>query len=99
MASVEQPEMPPVVYVPARPAGADQLEVEMQRLVDGRVAVFTYSAIDRLQDMYPGVTGWLALTVEGLQSLHDSTPYEVLFVDRSPNVVGGEPNGAGVAGA
>lgn len=87
MSRVRAPDLPPVVYVPARPAGDGQMAVEMQRLVDGRVAVFAYSAIDRLQEWYAGATGWLALTVEGLQSLHESTPYEVMFVDRSPQVV------------
>ena len=91
MSELPVPDFPPVVYVPARPAG-DQLEVEMQLMTDGRRGLFAYSAIDRLRDLYPGARAWVALTVEGLQSLHDESerPYELLFLDRSPHVVGDE---------
>lgn len=89
------PDFPPVVYVPARPASGDQLEVELQLMTDGRRGLFCYSALDRLADLYVGAPAWLALTVEGLQSLHDesTTPYDLIFLDRTPQVVGSEEVG------
>jgi hypothetical protein len=65
------------------------MRVEMQLMLDGRRGLFCYSAIDRLQDMY-GSRDWLALTVEGLQSLHDESeaPYDLIFLDRAPSVLG-----------
>lgn len=85
-----RPEFPPVVYVPARPTDDGRTEVEMQLMTDGRRGLFCYSAIDRLRDLYPGAAGWLALTVEGLQSLHEESPapYDLIFLDRAPRVVG-----------
>lgn len=81
------PDFPPVVYAPTRSSGG-QMEVELQLMVDGRRGLFVYSAIDRLRDMY-GAEGWVALTVEGLQALHDQSPqpYDLIFLDRAPHVV------------
>lgn len=88
-------EFPPVVYVPARPGTGGQAEGELQLMVDGRRGLFCYSALDRLRDMY-GAPGWLALTVEGLQSLHDESdrPYDLIFLDRAPHVVGDLADGS-----
>lgn len=79
---------PPVVYAPTRPSDG-AMEVELQLMADGRRGLFVYSAIDRLQGMY-GAPGWVALTVEGLQALHDESPqpYDLIFLDRTPHVVG-----------
>lgn len=87
-------DFPPVVYAPTRPHG-DQMEVELQLMVDGRRGLFVYSAIDRLQDMY-GAPGRVALTVEGLQALHDESPqpYDLIFLDRASHVVGDGTDGS-----
>lgn len=87
-------DFPPVVYAPTRSHG-DQVEVELQLMVDGRRGLFVYSAIDRLRDMY-GAEGWVALTVEGLQALHDESPqpYDLIFLDRAPQVVGDRSDGS-----
>ena len=48
---------------------------------DGRTALFAYSAIDRLHDMY-GRVPWALVAVPGLQKLYDESPYDLLFLDK-----------------
>jgi hypothetical protein len=73
---------PPVVYAPtvSEPGGPTRLE--MHHAADGRVALFVYSALDRLVDMYGPESPWVLLTVEELQAAHDQVPYELLYLDR-----------------
>lgn len=88
-----QADFPPVVYIPTTvdEPGTD-VRVEMQRTADGRVALFSYSAIDRLHTMYRDGSPWLLVNVEDLQAIHDDTPYNLLFLD-----VEAQPTGAEVA--
>jgi len=78
---------PPVVYVPT----TDETEpthrrVVMHTLTDGRVAVFVYSAPDRLASFYLPDAAWVLLDVEALQRLHDETPYDLILLDRDPGL-------------
>lgn len=83
----DRPQLPPVVYVPT----TDELEVEarrvlMHRVEDGRTALYTYSAIDRLHSWYLPDAPWLLCDVTALQRIHDQTPYDLLFLDVDPGL-------------
>lgn len=85
---------PPVVYVPTTtPKGDDEARLELVELVDGRTALFAYSAMDRLDEFYRAGAPWVLLTVAQLQQLHEASPYDVLFLDRRPQLPGSAPNG------
>jgi hypothetical protein len=79
--------MPPIVYVPT----TDDVEpherrVVMHRVEDGRTALYTYSAPDRLDDYYLPGNPWVLCDVATLQRIHDETPYDLLFVDVDPGL-------------
>jgi len=81
------PPIPPVVYVPTT-AGEDPAtrRVLMHTVADGRTALYTYSAIDRLQTYYLPGSSWVLCDVPALQRIHDETPYDLLFVDVDPGL-------------
>lgn len=58
--------------------------VTMHTVEDGRIALYTYSAIDRLHDIYDPDSSWVVCDVAALQRIHDQTPYDLLFVDVDP---------------
>ncbi|GMA32697.1 SAV_915 family protein [Litorihabitans aurantiacus] len=79
--------MPPVVYVPT----TDEADQRARRLVmhtveDGRTAIYTYSAPDRLDRYYLQGQPWVLLDVASLQRAYEDTPYDLLFVDVSPGL-------------
>lgn len=82
-----RPTMPPVVYVPT----TDEDDRAARRLVmhtveDGRTALYTYSAIDRLDRYYLEGNPWVVLDVAALQRAFEASPYDLLFVDVSPGL-------------
>lgn len=81
--------MPPVVYVPVtddtHPA---QRRVVMHRVPDGRTALYTYSAPDRVDLYYRIGTPTVLCDVAALQRIHDEVPYDLLFVDVDPDLDG-----------
>lgn len=83
----ERPQLPPVVYVPTtdEPDAAAR-RVLMHRVEDGRTALYTYSAIDRLHTWYLPDAPWLLVDVAALQRIHDQTPYDLLFLDVDPGL-------------
>ncbi|MCX6405979.1 MULTISPECIES: SAV_915 family protein [unclassified Aeromicrobium] len=90
-AGTGRPALPPVVYVPTSAADDPSLrEVQMHTLEDGRTALFVYSAIDRLHDLYRPDVPWLLCDVATLQRVHDETPYDLLFLDLDPGLRDGE---------
>lgn len=82
-----RPEFPPVVYVPTT-SEADPVErrVLMHRVEDGRTALYTYSAVDRLRRYYLPESSWVLFDVSALQRVHDETPYDLLFLDVDPGL-------------
>jgi hypothetical protein len=72
---------PPVVYVPTTTGSDGTTRVDMKVTKDGRTALFVYSAIDRLEAWYAPVP-WVLVTVEGLQTLYDEEPYDLLLLDK-----------------
>lgn len=83
----ERPELPPVVYIPTtdEPDVASR-RVLLHRVADGRTALYTYSAIDRLHRWYLPDTPWLLCDVAALQRIHDQSPYDLLFLDVDPGL-------------
>lgn len=84
--AVGAPVFPPVVYVPILVDG-DRQQLSMSELADGRTALFCYSALDRLLDMFASDAPWILLTVQDLQRAHDECPFDVLLLDRRPTSV------------
>ena len=86
-AGVDQAQFPPVVYVPTTDEPDPAVRrVLMHRVQDGRTALYTYSAIDRLHSFYLPGAPWLLCDVAALQRLHDQTPYDLLFLDVDPGL-------------
>lgn len=82
-----RPSFPPVVYVPT--TGEDDpatRRVLMHQVQDGRTALYTYSAIDRLHRFYLPDNSWVLCDVAALQRIHDETPYDLLFLDVDPGL-------------
>lgn len=79
-------DFPPVVYAPTRslPDEEGQIRLELMQLEDGRLALFVYSALDRLRDFYRADTPWVLLSVADLQLAYDAVPYDLLILDRRP---------------
>ena len=82
MPTSPQQRFPPVVYAPTVTAPGEPVRLEMHHTADGQVAIFVYSALDRLDQMYGPDTPWVLLTVEELQAAYDEAPYDLLFLDR-----------------
>jgi hypothetical protein len=89
--------MPPVVYVPTTSDGPpESRHVLMHRVEDGRTALYTYSAPDRLDRYYLRGASWVLCDVASLQRIHDQTPYDLLFVDVSPGLQDDPADGQGL---
>ena len=85
------PNLPPVLYVPtSAPTPDGRAHIAMTPLADGRLAVFAYSAIDRLAEYYATEAPWALLTIADLQRAHADVPFDLLLVDQRPVVVGQE---------
>jgi hypothetical protein len=90
-ASEERREFPPFVYVPT--TGEDDpatRRILMHKVEDGRTALYTYSAIDRLHRYYLPEASWVVCDVAALQRVHDETSYDLLFVDVDPGLRDGD---------
>jgi hypothetical protein len=78
-----------VVYVPTvEPVEGGAPRLAMHRTDDGRVALFVYSALDRLVEYYREDSPWALLTVPDLQRAYDAAPYDLIFLDKRPAPVG-----------
>lgn len=89
--SEERREFPPLVYVPT--TGEDDpatRRILMHKVEDGRTALYTYSAIDRLHSYYLQEASWVVCDVAALQRVHDETPYDLLFLDVDPGLQDGD---------
>lgn len=76
------PPLPPVVYAPTLTDEEGNTRVRMHRMQDARVALFVYSAIDRLQAEYGEQAPWVLLSVPDLERAHAESPYDLLLLDR-----------------
>lgn len=88
--------MPPIVYVPTTSEEAQsERQVVMHRVADGRTALYTYSAPDRLDRYYLPGNPWVLCDVATLQHVHEQAPYDLLFVDVDPGLREDDEPGAG----
>jgi len=84
---------PPVVYAPVveLPEEPGVQHLKMHTMADGRTAVFVYSAIDRLVDLYGDGVPWVLVDVATLQRAYDQAPYDLLFLDQALHPASAEP--------
>ncbi len=80
-----RPPFPPVVYAPTREHADATQRLALHRAHDGRVALFVYSALDRLTDFYDAGCPWVLLSVADLQAAHEQAPYDLLYLDKRPS--------------
>lgn len=75
---------PPVVYAPTTAVADSEGVVRLETIAtnDNRIALFVYSALDRLQEFYRADSPWALLSVEDLQRAYDASPYDLLFLDK-----------------
>ena len=75
--------VPPVLYLPVRPgSSAEEPEVEMRRLADGRVALLVYTALDRLAACCGPAQPWVLYRTDQLGELGRTSPYDVVATDQ-----------------
>lgn len=79
-----RPTLPPVVYAPTREHADATQRLAMHRTHDERVALFVYSALDRLADFYSPDSPWVLLSVADLQAAHEQVPYDLVYLDKRP---------------
>ena len=80
-----RPTLPPVVYAPTREHADATQRLAMHRTHDERIALFVYSALDRLADFYSPDSSWVLLSVADLQAAHEQAPYDLLYLDKRPS--------------
>lgn len=85
---MDRPQLPPVVYAPTLRDDDGNTRIRMQRMPDDRVALFVYSAIDRLEEQYGEGHPWVLLGVPDLERAHADSPFELLFLDRELHPAG-----------
>lgn len=74
--------IPPVVYVPVTGQGAPGfIELEMQKTLDGRLALLAYSALDRLMDGCGAEQPWALYPTAQLHELSADQPFDVIYLD------------------
>ena len=73
--------LPPVVYAPTI-EDEDATRIRMHKMLDGRIALFVYSAIDRLRAQYGEGHPWVLLSIPDLQRAHEASPFDLLLLDR-----------------
>lgn len=93
LAALARQGFPPVVYAPTTsvPGEDGVARLAMQQLADGRVALFVYSAVDRLHAWWGEGAPWVLLSVEHLQRAYEAVPFDLLLLDRQPLRAGEAP--------
>ena len=77
----------------ARATPQEIRRIVMHKVADGRTALYTYSAIDRLHRYYLPEAPWVVCDVPALQRVYDETPYDLLFLDVDPGLRDEEEDG------
>ena len=72
---------PPVVYVPceAPSSGGTDITLELRRMADGRTALLTYSALDRLVSCCGPNQPWIVLPTASLDQV--GATFDVILLD------------------
>lgn len=78
---------PPVVYVPTTDEeDRSHRRIVMHSMQDGRVALFVYSAPDRLEEYYLPGRPWVLCDGPTLERIQQETPFDLLFLDMNPGL-------------
>jgi hypothetical protein len=80
--------IPPVVYAPTFTDDAGDDRLRMHEMQDGRVALFVYSAMDRLEEQYGEGSPWVLMSRAHLERAHEAIPFDLLLLDRELYPVG-----------
>jgi hypothetical protein len=73
---------PPVVYVPCTASDSpDEVSLDLRELSDGRIALLTYSALDRLVDCCGSEQPWVLLPSAKLDEVGRSAHFDVIVLD------------------
>ena len=77
-----QPVIPPIVYVPvAQVPDGEEVQIVFRQMLDGRVALVLYTALDRLVDCCGPHQPWIVMPTEKLPEVEKVLPYDALFFD------------------
>lgn len=81
--ATQQAVFPPVVYVPCEKVspGDEDVTVELRQMADGRMALLTYSALDRLVNCCGQYQPWVVMPTEKLEEIDKRTPFDVILLD------------------
>jgi hypothetical protein len=81
--AAERPVVPPMLYVPVHnyPTSVHDLTVDFRRLPDGRLALFAYTALDRLIAACGTTQPWILLPTAQLDRIGENTSYDVILLD------------------
>ncbi len=74
-------QVPPVLYVPARHGGVDEVELELSTLADGRVAALAYTSLDRLVTACGSAQPWALVPALELEQLQARGSFAVIALD------------------
>ena len=78
-----RPLVPPVLYLPCKAGSSvDLAMIELRELADGRVALMTYTALDRLAASCGEHQPWVLFKTESLEELRRTSPYDVVLFDQ-----------------
>lgn len=81
--AADRPVIPPMLYVPVHEYADNvhDLTVDFRRLPDGRLALFAYTALDRLIAGCGTAQSWILLPTVKLDEIGEHTPYDVIVLD------------------
>ncbi len=74
--------MPPVVYAPTLRDDTGRDRLRMHEMPDGRVGLYVYSALDRLEESYGEGASWVLMSVTHLEQAIAESPFDLLLLDR-----------------
>ena len=82
-ADIERPVVPPMLYVPCEvpQQGADDVSLDFRRMRDGRLALFAYTALDRLVRCCGAQQPWVLMPTAKLDTVAEYQPYDVILLD------------------
>ncbi|MGH3907700.1 MAG: SAV_915 family protein [Pseudonocardiaceae bacterium] len=76
------PTLPPMVYVPAQRVARDgEAQLELRRLVDGRLVAVTYTTLERLVQGCGERQPWVLLPTPVLERYRDELGIEAVVLD------------------
>ncbi|MPY84538.1 MAG: hypothetical protein GEV00_14705 [Actinophytocola sp.] len=81
-AEAARPVVPPILYIPVADSDvAESMAVDFRRLDDGRIALFAYTALDRLVRGCGRHQPWVLLPTAELDEIAKYQPYDVIYLD------------------